>query len=402
MVSQKKQDDAAVQDNEAVVWINARFLTRPVTGVERAAHEIISALAEHRLDEHGCWSYGRTRYRFKLIAPKSANVCSPWKNIPLERRGLFSGHTWEQFALPVVTRGDTLLSLCNTGPVLKRLHTVFLHDAQPFAIPQNFSFKFRLWYKLLFSLLTVTARAVLVNSLFTFSELQKYLRLNPSKTFLCYLGCDHVYRHTGSKEDLQKFRLPAEDFILAVSSSNRNKNFAAVVEALALLGDAAPPCVIVGQRDQKHFEVTSFNSAKVHHLGYVSDLELTALYRQAMCLVFPSFYEGFGLPPLEAMAVGCPVIVSNCSALKEVAGKGAELCDPEIPQSLAQAIMEIKHSPERRISLAGQGKRLARRYSWRRTGDCVLQSILSGLPAETCPNTGITQPPTPMALRGKL
>ena len=111
------------------IWINARFLSRPVSGVERVARELLAAVAD-RLDEDGAWTTpeGR-RLSFRLIAPASSKAESPWPKLRLHRAGLGGGHTWEQTSLLVATRGDWLVSLCNTGPMLKRRHILFLHDA---------------------------------------------------------------------------------------------------------------------------------------------------------------------------------------------------------------------------------------------------------------------------------
>jgi len=174
---------------------------------------------------------------------------------------------------------------------------------------------------------------------------------------------------------LHRHELPHERFVLAVSSTNPNKNFGAVVKALEMLGDAAPPCIIVGGSGQKHFAAVKLDPARVTHLGYVSDAELLALYGRALCLVFPSFYEGFGLPPLEAMANGCPVIVSGTSSMPEVAGPVAEYCDPAHPDSLARAIGKVATSPARRAEMILGGLTRARRFSWARCTRELLQVI---------------------------
>ncbi len=357
------------------VWVNARFLDRPVTGVERVARELLGALADNLLDERGCWTCGGQRFRLKLLAPASGAATSPWPNLELQRAGRLDGHAWEQLDLPRLARGDWLLSLCNTGPLFKRRHVLFMHDAQPFAIPGNFSLAFRLWYRLMFRVAGRFARRILVNSRFTGGELSRHVGIPREKLELCSLGSEHVNREDEDAADLSRFNLPQEPFLLAVASANPNKNFRSVLQALDMLGESAPPCVIVGQTGQRQFGGVELDPERVSHLGYVSDAELLALYRRAMCLVFPSFYEGFGLPPLEAMATACPVIASHTSAIPEICGDAVTYCNPHDHGSLARAIRRVSRSPARREVMIERGLRRATHFSWRASAGRLLQLL---------------------------
>lgn len=352
------------EPSTTTIWVNARFLDRPVTGVERVARELLGAFASRFLDEDGCWLDDGRRYRLQLIAPRSSSAESPWPNVTLRRAGVFQGHAWEQLDLPWLTRDQWLLSLCNTGPLFKRRHLLYLHDAQPFAIPENFSLSFRLWYKLMFHVAGRTCRHILVNSQFTAQELNRCVGLSASKMTLCYPGSEHIRRAKINANALSRFDLPAQPFLLAVASGNPNKNFAAVVRALDELGDAAPPCVIVGRTNQQQFGGVTLDLKRVTHLGYVSDEELLALYKQALCLVFPSIYEGFGLPPLEAMTAGCPVIAANTSAMPEIGGNAVQYCDPADHYSLAHALRRVSQSAARRRRLSEAGQWRACVFSW--------------------------------------
>lgn len=357
------------------VWVNARFLDRPVTGVERVAKELLGVLATEYLDDDGCWFENGRRFRLRLIAPATATMVSPWPNLELRQAGIFQGHAWEQFDLPWLTRGQWLLSLCNTGPLLKRRHVLFIHDAQPFVIPENFSLSFRLWYQVMFHVAGRSSRRILVNSRFTRGELRRCIGIPLEKVALCYPGSEHARNDMANTAALSRFDLPEHPFVLAVASANPNKNFSAVVQALGALGDAAPPCVIVGRTNQQQFGDVTLDSQRITHLGYVSDEELLGLYRRALCLVFPSFYEGFGLPPLEAMASGCPVITSRTSAMPEIAGSAAEYCDPHDFRSLATAIRNVSESQMRRREMIERGTARARTFSWKTGGKSILSLI---------------------------
>lgn len=357
------------------VWVNARFLDRPVTGVERVGRELLHALATELLDREGCWTEGGRRYRLRLVAPAGGDVVSPWPNLPILRRGVLAGHAWEQVELPWLTRGEWLVSLCNTGPLLKRRHVLFLHDAQPFAIPENFSRAFGLWYRFLFRAAGRSAARLLVNSRFTRSELVARVGLDARKMHVCTPGSEHVNRMEGAPGVLDDLGLPDAPFLLAVASANPNKNFRAVVLALEALGAEAPPCVIVGRTDQRHFGDARLEPGRITHLGYVSDEQLLALYRRALALVFPSFYEGFGLPPLEAMALGCPVIAARTSAMPEVCGAAVEYCSPEHPHTLAEAIVRVAEDTERRREMQRSGLDRAAWFSWRASARGLLTQL---------------------------
>jgi glycosyltransferase involved in cell wall biosynthesis len=361
--------------SSVTVWINARFIDRPTTGVERVALGLIGAIASEYLDSKGRWMDGGNSYQFRLVAPRGGRAASPWPNIPLIRRGYLRGHAWEQFDLPRITAGDWLLNLCNTGPMFKRRQLIYLHDAQPFAIPENFSARFRIWYRILFNIAGRLSSAVLVNSKFTRQELVRYVGLDSHKIKLCYAGSEHARRRTSDFRCLERFLLPKTQFLLAVSSASPNKNFQRVLEAVELLGDAAPPCVIVGRNDQRHFVNVNLDHDNIIRLGYVSDDELFALYEKALCLVFPSHYEGFGLPPLEAMALGCPVVVSDTTAMREVAGPEGNYCDPMSSASIAAAIERLSSDRQYRERMFEVGRIRAKEFSWTSSGRVLLKTL---------------------------
>jgi glycosyltransferase involved in cell wall biosynthesis len=360
---------------ETTVWINARFLPRPVSGVERVARELITALCE-KLDENGSFTTAEgRRLNFRLIAPASSNVESPWSKLRLHRQGAGGGHLWEQTSLLAATRGDWLISLCNTGPMLKRRHLLYLHDAQTFAIPQNFTWKFRLWYRLLFSVAGHMSSAILTNSQYSCDELVKRVGLNPGRITPAWLGVEHATRTPPDLGVFAKHQIADTPYLLAVSSVNPNKNFASVLRALELLGPDAPPCVIAGQKYARVFGGSGIDETRVKHVGHVSDAELYALYSRAFCLLFPSFYEGFGLPPVEAMALGCPAIVSNTSVMPEICGDAVLYCDPADPATLVSAIQRLRADPVLRRDLVSRGKERTRLFSWSASAETLLKTL---------------------------
>ena len=363
------------------IWINGRFLSRKVTGVERVAHELLRALDENYLDDSASCEMADLHLTFKIAAPPSSEVKIPTRvgRIPVQIIGSLSGHAWEQWSLSRWAGDDWLLNLCNTAPLFRRRQSVFFHDAQVFAIPGNFDWKFRLWYRALLNIAGRRAQSLFTNSNFSQSELSKYTGINPGKILVVHLGADHMLRLTPSISDEMRARLPGEPFLLAVSSASPNKNFGAVVKAIQILGDKAPPCVFVGQKYAKVFSDLELDASLVTELGYVSDENLAALYDEALCLVYPSIYEGFGLPPVEAMTFGTPVIASNTSSLPEVCANGALYCDPLDPKSLAGMIERLQTDPAARMAIGSKGMERARLFSWKVGANKILGALASSV-----------------------
>lgn len=360
------------------VWINGRFLQRKVTGVERVAQNLMDTLGGLCPQQDGRLMYRDQAFEFRIAVPKSDQPAWPAQiaGMPVVEVGTRSGHAWEQIDLAQLPAQDWVISLCNTGPMLRRNQLLMLHDAQVFAIPSNFNWKFRLWYKLLFSLAGRRSAGLLTNSAFSRDEIVRYVGLSRDKFTVMHLGCDH-FQPGGEGLPAELIgKLPERPFVLAVSSVNPNKNFGAVIKALEILGDRSPPCVFVGQQYGQVFGSVQLDTSRITHLGYVSDEALAALYQRALCLAYPSLYEGFGLPPVEAMRCGCPVVVSNVSSLPEVCEDAALYCDPHDPSTLAQAIQRLSEDPELMKKIRVAGLAHAQKYSWRKATDVMLGKLL--------------------------
>lgn len=341
------------------LFVNARFLTQSITGVQRYAAELSKRIK-------------RARPETRFLVPKNVLHDDLAAELGAEVVGRLTGHAWEQLELPFYTRGGGLLSLCNTGPLLKRRHVVTLHDAAAFAVPEAYSLAFRSWYKVLFVGLGRTARGIVTDSRFSAAELRHYAHTPKHKLLVSYLGKEHLFETPPDPGVLARRNLEGRPFLLAVSSQSPHKNFGAVVRALQKLGETPFDTVIAGGTNPKVHARTGRLPESIQHVGYVTDGELRALYEHATGFVHPSLYEGFGITPLEAMALGCPVIVSHAASLPEVCGDAALYFDPHDPSDLADKIQQLMQDAPLQARLRHEGPVQAARFSWERCTDEVL------------------------------
>lgn len=343
------------------IYINGRFLTQPVTGVQRYAAEVVKAMDRALLDAPDA----QPPMRFTLLVPNAPAAPLALEAIEVVQAGRLKGHLWEQLELPFFTRDGWLLSLGNTGPAFKRRQIVTIHDAAFKSVPAGYSFAFRTVYSTLLPLLSRSAARVFTVSAFSSGELQKWFGVPERKIRVVIEGREHFERIVPDPSIHERFRITPRGYVLAVSTLNPNKNFRLVVRAVELLKDSGIEVVIAGGADPRIFasDASKFPDY-VKHIGYVQDAELKALYEGAICLIYPSLYEGFGLPPLEAMTCGCPVIASREASLPEVCGQAALYCDAHDAEDLAAKIRLITSDRELEARLREEGTRRSRQFSW--------------------------------------
>lgn len=349
------------------VFINARFLTQPVTGVQRYARELVQEM-DRCIGRDG----GDVTLSLTLLAPKGAETL-PLNHISLKEIGELQGHAWEQLELPRFTRGNFLLNLCNTAPIGKRWQLVTIHDAGVYRIPHAYSRAFRTLYKILLPTVSRIATKLLTVSEFSKQDLIRYCHVLEDKVTVTYLGKEHIFSKRADVSIFAKHGIGDKPFLLAVSSMSPNKNFMGIVQALERLEETHFDVVIAGGTNPAVFsQRTSPLPSSVKHLGYVSEGELRALYEGATGFVHPAFYEGFGLPPLEAMACGCPVIVSGAASLPEVCGDAALYCDPHAPQDIADKIQQLMGDEALRHDLRQRGLERADSFTWEK---CAVKTL---------------------------
>jgi glycosyltransferase involved in cell wall biosynthesis len=347
-------------DNVKYIYFNARFLTQSVSGVQRYAIELLKALDKAITAKE----VNINGFYLILLAPKDIKLDLKLKNIELKQVGSFNGHLWEQVELPLYAKNGLLVSLCNTGPILKRRQIITIHDMAEFSISENFSFLFRKSYQLLHIILSKSVKKIISVSNFSKEEIIKYCNVMPEKVIVIYESGDHIDFVHEDRSIIDKNKLLNQPFILAVSSVNPNKNFTSIIKAMELLNDINFSVIIAGKKSHIFSQSDSKCLDKATYVGFVTDQQLKSLYNHASCFIFPSYYEGFGLPPLEAMACGCPVIVSNSAALPEICGDSAIYCDPKDPRDIAIKIRGFLESKSLEESQRLKGYEHSKKYSW--------------------------------------
>lgn len=352
----------------AKITINGRFLSQVMVGVQRVAIEATRAMDRLLATSE----FSAFQGRLEILAPTNARDYN-LDNIVVRKVGRLTGYAWEQIELPFYAGRSLLVNLCLLGPVVKRHQIVLAHDATVRAMPDNFSFQFRLAYNVLVPLLLRRSEQVVTISEFSRREIAKYYDINTSKVPVCYEGADHMTAVAPDKSILDRLGLAGRPYLLGVGINSRNKNIENAVAAFLASGLTDTLFVLTGHKELRVFDYAPDTThANVRMAGYVSDGELRALYEHALALVFPSRYEGFGLPPIEAMQCGCPVIVSDQDALMEIGGEAVRVCGMDDIDGLARAMREIRDDAELRARMRRASLARAKTFTWEKMARCLL------------------------------
>lgn len=355
-------------DKMKFIYINGRFLDQQVTGVQRFAIEFLKSLDEQVEKKDIILKDNK----IILLTPKKTKVPLIFKHIDIKKIGLFSGHIWEQIFLPIFTRGQLLINLCNTGPAIKFKQICTIHDTSIISVPQSYSMLFRMWYKFLLICLNLFARKIITVSSFSKKELiSNVITARNKKIEVVYLGHDHINKIKADYNILKKYNLNGKKYILAVSSLAYHKNFDSIIKLGKYFNGSRYEIVIAGGAAKKAFAKLNIEPSKnIKLLGYINDNELKALYENATCFIFPSIYEGFGLPPIEAMACGCPTLVSNIDVLKEICGDAAEYIDPLNIGYIYEKCLNVLENDVLRDEMINRGHYHISNYTWK---NCTLK-----------------------------
>jgi glycosyltransferase involved in cell wall biosynthesis len=354
------------------IFINGRFLSQPFTGVQRYGTEVVKALDMVLRNK-----FGKTKeMEFFLLLPPDAIDTLPLEYIHTRRIGKLRGIFWEQFELGNAAASGVLLNLGSTGSLFHSKQIITIHDANVYRIPGNFSFTFRTWYKFLMPLLGRRAKNILTVSKFSKQELADCCNIPENKITVVHNSASHILSNPADNSIFESLNLESSEYVLCIGSGRPNKNTDLVQKAIVLLDGLGLQLVLVGTVDRKVFDHSEIEQrSNVHEVGAITDQQMRALFERAFCFVFPSLYEGFGIPPLEAMACGCPVIVSNIPALVETCGDAAIYCDTHDADDLAGKIRTLHTNLQLRERMVVAGIARANAFSWERCATIILNQI---------------------------
>lgn len=324
------------------IVVNGRFLSRRVTGVERYGRGILSVLGT----------------RLRVEKPRANGI---------------AGHAWEQLFLPAKIKSKSILwSPANTGPLFIRKQALTIHDLSPLEHPEWFQTSFAAWYRLLLPLLARTVRVIFTPSEYVKKKVMQ--RFGISNVVVTPNGVDTCIFHPGARHHVREI---PEKYILFVGSIQPRKNLSGLVEAWQQIrAEFRDTCLVIAGEPGHVFRSTRLaNAEQIRVLNYVSDDDLPGLYAGAELFVLPSWDEGFGLPALEAMACGAPVLVSNTGALPEVVGEAAMIFDAANHHDLSAALQYCLQNKNLRRSLKEKGPARARDFSWQNTADTIWNTL---------------------------
>jgi glycosyltransferase involved in cell wall biosynthesis len=355
------------------IGFNGRFLTQSLSGVQRYSREMVKAV--DRLIQSEPDRLGRHRWRM-WVPPGSAidlKLCA----ISVEPVGHRGGHMWEQRDLLRAASGARLVNLGNSGPVLHRDKLVVIHDAAVFRTPANFGWRYRMAHRLLGRALARTGRIGTVSE-FSRDELALVLGLRADAIVLARNGSDHFVDRKPDDSVIDALGLERGRYFLFVGSPAPNKNLAVLIKAFAQLDRAGAKVVIAGSLDRSVFGGDGAGAADgVVLAARRSDAEIAALYANATAHVFPSLYEGFGIPPLEAMASGCPVIASDIAVVREVCGDAASYFDPRDASALTRLLRAHWDVPQRSAEQRVVAAARVARLTWERSARALIDAVLA-------------------------
>jgi len=350
--------------------INCRFLSQKITGTQKFAIEICKEIKKQNKNvlflsnPNILQKEIASNLEVKIVGEKSYKLFKFLK--------LPSGLLWEQLILPLYIKkyypNAKLLNLINLAPILCENNYVVLHDVAFKKYPEFFKKIFLLVYNILVPIILKRAKKVFTVSEFSKSEITNFFKIDNKKIEVIYNAIDNV-------ENKKTKAMNNEKYILAVGSLEPRKNMLRLIDAISQQDKYK--LIIVGEQNSKVFN-GKINIDKVDNIeftGYVDDKTLNELYNNATVFVYPSIYEGFGIPPLEAQKFGIPVILSDIEVFHEVYGNSVYYVDPYNNKSILNGILRVIEDKNLQKKLMLAGYENIKKYSWRKSTKKILNIL---------------------------
>ncbi|WP_020596972.1 glycosyltransferase family 4 protein [Spirosoma panaciterrae] len=350
------------------IFVNASFLSiYPATGLSRYALAMSMALQEQMDSEIVFLTNKSSRTNNEQLL----NV----KIIGDSRQRLL----WEQYDLPRYLRkigSPLLINFGNTAPItysnqIVSILDVFYHHAQEIVGDQirAYPFRDRVFYKAITSKIAKNCRSIITISDYSKSDIVKTLNVRPEQVDVVYPTVSDLFLEKSEQQIQNK-----SDYILGVSSITPHKNFDSLIQAFNKSSLTNTRLVIAGNIPKNSF-YDSFKDNRIEFTGFVDDEKLRELYLKAKFFVFPSKFEGFGIPPLEAMASGCPTLVSNATSMPEVCGEASLYINPYDIDSIANGISILNDDYSKRQLLIEKGYEQVKLYDKKISSKKLLEVI---------------------------
>lgn len=330
-----------------VIVINCRFLTQPVTGVQRFGIEITKRLI----------TIENSNIQYICVSPKGIIDYNLKKEFQVLEIGNLSGHLWEQIELPLFLKKHKkplLVNLTNTAPLNYRNSIITIHDIAYTKNKDWFSRSFRKFYKFLIPKIIEKSKYVITVSEYSKSEISNFYNVPKEKISVLYNGVEHLSNTANNVVD-------KEDFFLVVGSLDPRKNLQRIISAFEEL---RLPLKIVGGKSKSFSEINIKANSNIEFLGRVCDDRLKELYAKSKAFIYLSLYEGFGIPPLEALMHNTVPIVSDIDVFHEVLGKNAIYCNPLSKKDIVAVVEKYNAKPFEIDISEGLISELENKYSW--------------------------------------
>lgn len=337
------------------IIINGKFLSQKITGVQRYAREVLNCLDPLVYN-----------LNIEIVMAEDAKDVPEFKNITKKVLSGKASVFWEQIKLPLYIRKQNAigLHLCHIAPILKP-DIVCIHDANVARNPQWFTKKLVLWYGLIHWSCALWAKKILTISNFSKKEIQDIFKISDSRIENIGSGWQHIERIPLCDDTLERFNLKEKSFYFSLGTQAPHKNMRWVYQCAK--NNPNELFLLSGSTYHKVFKKTTEELPNnVRYLGYLSDADVKTLMKNCKAFIFPSLYEGFGLPPLEALSMGTTIFASDIPIMREIFEDSVNYIDIHSQNYSLQS--GFPNGSEKKASILGK-------YNWQFVAEKILKTL---------------------------